>query len=77
MFITILHHSFSKLCLLVTEVWERKSCLMITYSTGSFPSEYVPTVFYSNSVSVVFGGKHYQLALWDSAGQVINRSVLF
>eukprot|EP00918_Siedleckia_nematoides_P021676 GHVU01046698.1.p1 GENE.GHVU01046698.1~~GHVU01046698.1.p1 ORF type:complete len:189 (+),score=22.57 GHVU01046698.1:291-857(+) len=44
-----------------------KTNLLITYTTGKYPNEYVPTVFDIYTAAVTLGGEHYQLRLFDTA----------
>jgi len=46
-----------------------KTCLLQVFATGSFPEEYIPTVFENTIVDTVVDGRDVELALWDTAGQ--------
>ena len=46
-----------------------KTGLLITFTTSSFPSHYLPTVFDSFSKDLEVDGTSVTLNLWDTAGQ--------
>jgi len=46
-----------------------KTSLLISFATGKFPTEYVPTVFENYTTPMDFQGDTILLHLWDTAGQ--------
>jgi cell division control protein 42 len=46
-----------------------KTCTLVSYTTGAFPKEYVPTVFDNYAVTVEIGTDPITLGLFDTAGQ--------
>jgi len=46
-----------------------KTCLLVAYQSGTFPEEYVPTVFENMTHTMEYNGEKILLLLWDTAGQ--------
>ena len=56
-------------CVVIGDGEVGKTCLLSVYSSGRFPSGYVPTVFDNFAHEVVINGSVFGASLWDTAGQ--------